>query len=158
MTPSLLVIVGCKGHGKKTVCELMEQPYMTPYEAFAMKAHHALAPMYAYESVHECLANRVHHMSEWQKLMQTYTAKNKGLLARDVFMRCRVYCGAQSRDELEAIADMYPTVRILWVEAADRTGITVNDTDIEEGDAHDIVYNNGTIDDLRTQLRVHGLL
>lgn len=147
------IVTGRARHGKDTVCALLRQPYQSSSEAFAPHAFAQLHQTHAYTTVQQCFEDRVRHRQAWFDMIRAYTHDNPARLAQDIFATCNVYCGLRSKVELDAILQAFPDCVVIWVDALARVGHTQDAIDITPADAHHILDNNGTHDDLRRRIQ-----
>jgi hypothetical protein len=113
-----------------------------------------------YLSADEAFHNRGSYRTLWFEAILWHCAFDPARLARDIFKDNDIYCGIRSRKEFEAVRkDQYLNhgddreLIVVWV---DRSNVLPPESgtsmELNKGDADVIIYNNGTLEDLRKQV------
>ena len=160
--PKILVL-GHARHGKDTVGKLLRDEYGLDFVSSSMFcAEHVVLPAMtgwipgqrAYDTVQECYDDRVNHRAKWYELIRDFNRPDATALGRAIFEEHDIYCGLRSRAEFHALrnADLFDVA--IWVDRSerlppeDRSSCTV-----EPWMADFVLDNNGTLEDLKSNLR-----
>lgn len=114
----------------------------------------ALQDVLGYKSSEEAFADRVNHRALWFELIKAINCKDPATLGAIIFSEHDIYCGIRNITEYKGIREVDPGAISIWVDASKRHGpeddksctVTPDDMDI-------ILDNNGTIDELRAQIK-----
>lgn len=160
-----IVITGYARHGKDTVCEILRDNHNYSFESSSHVlaeevVYPYLAPIYGYNSIDECYADRVNHRKEWFDILVEYNTPDLTRLGRKIFEQYDIYCGLRNVHELHAmrLKGMYDL--LIWVDAFDRVG-TIEGSDsmsITPDYADIILFNNGSLYDLVSAVDTLALL
>lgn len=127
MTEKLkLLVIGYAGHGKDTVCELIEEIYgYTFVSSSFFCADKVVRPELVkqgvvYGSLLECYEDRKNHRSVWFEAIKRYNSEDNSRLGREITSEYDIYCGMRNHLELEACSDAEIFDHIIWVDSSER--------------------------------------
>lgn len=161
-----ILIIGHGGHGKGTLCKLLTElygaecmsssqaalPHIWPALREASRLNYYSEPL---DSPEHAYAQRAHFRELWRELISLYNTPDKTTLAREILSQADVYDGMRCVKEFEATRHLFD--RIVWVDASERVGTVDPSMSIRREVADIVVYNNGTLDDLRRIATTLGL-
>ena len=149
------MLMGYARHGKDSVLDILRG---TGYGFTAVNSSEFankkavfpyLAPLYGYETLEECYADRVNHRAEWMKLIHDYNTPDLARLSKGIFEVCDVYAGIRNADEFKAARQQALFDYAIWVDASERMPPEPNDSCTVRPEMADlIIHNNGPFDKL----------
>jgi len=112
-----------------------------------------LKKLIGYESQEEAHKDRVNHRALWYELIKAINFNDPTTLANVIFNNKDVYCGIRNITEYNGIREADPGIISVWVDASKRCDPEDNSSCTVTAEDMDIVlHNNGTIDELKTQI------
>lgn len=154
------LILGYGRHGKDFAAEYLRDAHGCQFTSSSMFAaqkviYNSLKPILGYESFEECYEDRHNWRELWYQLIKAYNFKDKSKLAREM-LECgyNAYVGMRDDKELEQCKKDCLFDIIVWIDAEERLGTTesIESCKVSKEDAHVIIDNNGTPEDLYHQL------
>lgn len=147
-----ILIIGDGGSGKDTLAELLFQAMDLKYQSSSRAAldiflYDILCQTIGYSSKEEAYADRYNHRLLWKACICTYNRKDPAKLCRKILERHNIYTGLRSRKEFNAAKHLFDL--ILWV---DRDVPEDLSNELKSSDAHYVVDNTGTLEDLKARL------
>lgn len=145
-----LIVTGYAGHGKDTVCSLLQKHYGFSFESSSMillkeVIFPVLAPKYGYLTEEDCYLDRVNHRQEWFELLKAYNSEDKAKLGKLIFTQYDIYCGLRNIEELEAMQSESLYDYSIWVDASKRLPPESRDSmTITKEDCDIVLDNNGS--------------
>jgi hypothetical protein len=147
--PKLLVI-GHAQHGKDSACETLVKYYNLAYESsshFAARKFifDEIKDHYKYNTVEECVADRVNHRRLWYDMISNYNYPDPARLGKELYKENDVYCGLRHKREFNSMKNQGVFDCVLWVDRSDhmppedKSSMT-----LEPWMADFIIDNNGT--------------
>jgi hypothetical protein len=123
MNPKLLVI-GHAGHGKDTVCNIL-QGYGWTFESSSRilldeLIFPTLKDKYGYTDSEQCFIDRVNHRQEWFELLAAYNADDAAKMGKLIFSKYDIYCGLRNVHEYNAMLEEQLFDYCIWVDASKR--------------------------------------
>jgi hypothetical protein len=152
-----LIVTGFARHGKDTVCKLL-QDYGYTFESSSHLAgltvvYPVLKDKYNYKDFTECFKDRVNHRQEWFELIAGYNKNNPIRLGLEILSKADIYCGIRRFEELDALRKKTNCITV-WVDSSERLeGESVRSCTVTKAQADIILYNNGTKDELKANVR-----
>ena len=152
-----IMIMGHAGHGKDTVCEMLERHGYTwsGSSAFmcAQVIYPALKEKYNYKTVAQCYADRDAHRDEWYRLIADFNTPDKAALGKAIYAEKDIYCGIRHIEEFSAIKSAKLFDYAIWVDASDRLPPEDESSCTVTADMADFVIdNNGGLADLKNEI------
>lgn len=152
-----IMIMGHAGHGKDTVCEMLERHgYSWAGSSDFMcenVVYPALKEKYNYDTPAQCFADRDAHREEWYQLIADFNTPDKAALAKAIYADHDIYCGIRSVEEFSAIKSAGLFDYSVWVDASDRYFVENEKSCTVTKDMADLVIdNNGSPEDLEGEL------
>lgn len=153
------LIIGMARSGKDTLSELLEKHYgytftSSSWAAAELFIYDALKEAHGYTSVEECYNDRHtgNNRALWFNLITEYNKDDPARLAKYIVANNDIYCGMRSKAEVDECRRIGLFDLIIWVDASERVEYVEPPTsiDITEKDADLVVYNNGTLDNLKS--------
>ena len=155
-----LIIMGYARHGKDTSADFLciDYPILTTQGSSAIAndlfIYSALKDKYGYTSKEECFEDRYNHRDEWFDLICDYNRYDPARLGREIFKRHDIYSGIRSLREFYALKNQNLFDAAIWIDRSDVLPKESNESmDIEPWMADFWVDNNGSMDDLKRNLR-----
>ena len=157
--PLKLFVLGHARHGKDTVAEIIRDKYGLSFQSSSLFCAELVVRPYLaekgiiYENLNHCFADRINRRADWFNAIRNFNTPDATRLSRAIFGEFDMYVGLRNRMELlpakdEGIADL-----VLWVDAFDRCPQEGSDSiTVLRSDAHVIIDNSGTLDNLRTRV------
>ena len=148
-----IMIMGHAGHGKDTVCEMLERhgyAWVSSSEFMCENVvYPALKEKYNYESPEQCHADRDAHREEWYQLIADFNTPDKTALAKAIYADHAVYCGIRHIEEFNAIKNAGLFDCAIWVDASDRLpGEDESSCSVTKDMADFVIDNNGSLEEL----------
>jgi dephospho-CoA kinase len=152
-----IMIMGHKGHGKDTVCELLEEhgySFASSSEFMCENVvYPALKEKYNYESPEQCHADRGAHREEWYQLIAEFNTPDKTALAQAIYADHDIYCGIRHIEEFSAIKTAKIFDYAVWVDASDRLPAEDESSCTVTAEMADFVIdNNGDLNALKNEI------
>lgn len=157
-----LIVTGHKGHGKDEVCNILCNLYGLNFKSsseFAIDkvVTNEFMNLYGYKDTAEVMANKDKHRHELFQMISAYNTPDKARLGTELFAEYDIYCGLRNQEELVALEAMHPELVIVWVDARNRKQPEgTNSCTVTKEDAHYVLDNNGTLDDLLKNVSILG--
>lgn len=155
-----LLILGYARHGKDTVAEFLRDDHGFRFDSSShFVAKEAIWKNWGcavYDSFAEMYADRVNHRVLWMQMISAYNTPDKTRTASEMLAQGKdLYVGMRRLDELEACREKGVFDKVIWVNADLRHPPEVGSMDITEDNANaDLtIYNNGTLAELRKNVR-----
>jgi hypothetical protein len=153
-----LIIAGCNGYGKDTVCMMLEgmgdwTTASSSWIACQAFLFEQLKDKYGYATPEECHADRVNHRQEWYEAIRDFNKHDRAALAKHIFSKVNIYNGIRDLEELDAIRAAGLVDLVIWVDRSlvkspePITSMNVNHTHCDI-----ILDNNGDEEHLRRSL------
>lgn len=149
-----LVVMGHGGHGKGSVCALLEEMYGLRSISSSM----ALLPVCVYPAMQDrydtqaaCHADRGNNRTEWGDRIAEYNTPDKTRTARLIFdeLKCDVYDGLRRSDEFYPVQHAGMFDFALWVDASERLALESSESiTVNRSMADAVINNNGPAHDL----------
>ena len=155
-----LLIIGHARHGKDTVAAMLKEEFGLTHLASSEASSTifvfaVLKEKYGYATVEECFEDRMNHRSEWYDLICEYNANDQARLAKEIMKRANVYVGMRSQVELDSCIEQGVFDAIIGVMDPRKPFEDPASMSIEvEKHADLMIYNDGTLDDLRNSVKV----
>lgn len=160
-----VILTGYKEHGKDEACKLLGDLGLTSvsssWYACQKFIFDTLKDDFGYATPQECYDDRRDKRDLWFRLIRDYNDDCLTRLADEIFEDgYDIYNGLRNREEFEAIKQKYPDLIVVWIDALDRKPAESADSmELSIEDAHLIIDNNGSIEDLRQQVfSIHTIL
>lgn len=149
-----LMVMGYAGHGKDTVCKILNEDYgMKFVSATRVAAEKIIMPVMKYDSVEDCIADRVNHRKKWFDLISEYNSKDPARLIREVLKDSDIYCGVRSYREFNAARKERLFRCSVWVDASKRLPIESTESCTVNPLCTDyVLMNDGGTSELRLRL------
>jgi dephospho-CoA kinase len=152
-----IMIMGYKGHGKDTVCEMLERhgySFASSSEFMCENVvYPALKEKYNYESPEQCHADRDAHREEWYQLIADFNTPDKTALAQAIYADHDIYCGIRHIEEFSAIKAAKIFDYAVWVDASDRLPAEDESSCTVTSEMADFVIdNNGDLSALKNEV------
>jgi hypothetical protein len=151
-----ILVIGEARHGKDSFAEFVSEfsgAKFTSSSYFAMREiiYPVLQPLYNYNSLDDCYADRVNHREVWYTLIRDYNTPCETALATELMKENDMYVGMRSADELKACKQAKLFDTIVWVDASKRLDSRESTASCTvTSDMADIVIeNNGSLGSLR---------
>lgn len=158
LTNPKLIIIGHRGHGKKTAVKLLHAIFglngiSANYFANVQFVYPLLKDRYDYQSLEECYRDRYNHQEEWQEIIKRFNVHDPTRLAKGIFNRHDIYYGVKDIEEFTVLKNHKLFHYALWIDASERAAIDdkLNCT-VEIKDADYIIDNNEPIYYMAQQL------
>lgn len=118
-----ILILGHGRHGKDTAAEYLAKACNFKFASSSEFANEhvifpKLAPLYGYQTLEECFADRGNHRDEWRNLIREYNSLDRARLARNILEENDIYVGMRCHNEYAAAKDLFDV--IVWVDASSR--------------------------------------
>lgn len=155
-----IFVMGHGGHGKDTVCEYLRDVYGLTFESSSHYAcqtflYDQLKPVYGYQSIDECYADRHQHRAEWFDAIVAYNTPDLGRLGTELLAQYDVYCGIRNVEEFETLKARGLVNIAIWVDASERLPLEPSDSITVTRDHADyVLYNNDSLNALYRQIRL----
>jgi len=156
-----LLVIGYRGHGKDTVCELLCNRFGLQFQSSSLFcAQKVVRPWLEekgifYPSVESCFYDRDKHRPEWFNAISHYTKNDRARLAREIFSKYDIYCGLRNHDEYVAIREENLCDVAVWIDASKRvTPEPQASCTLAKEDADFVLDNNGSLTELTTGLSI----
>jgi dephospho-CoA kinase len=159
-----ILIIGHARHGKDTVAELLNEMYGMTFTSSSIKAAEIflfdlMKDEYGYKDVQECFEDRLNHREFWFDKICEFNAEEPARLAQQVLADSDCYVGMRSKVEVDRCVELELFDLIIWVDASERCSPeSIESNNVTKEDAHIIIENNGTLEELRNRVRVIGKL
>ena len=174
-----LVVVGHAGHGKDTVCEILEREHGLTFGASSRMALGTVVwPVLTKREVREeflkeypgrrdeaeqmgakyasrqaCYEGRDEHRGAWYDMITWLNTPDRARLGEAIFSQFDVYCGLRSQTELEAVRRQIPEVAVVWVDAGKRVkGESTESCTVTREMADGFIDNNGPLGTLAAKV------
>lgn len=147
-----LLIIGHARSGKDTLAEYWANEFGFTYESSSEAAarifiYEQLKKKYGYNSLDECIADRVNHRSKWYDLICWYNVDNKSRLAEEIMATSDCYVGMRDSAEIQKCKEIKLFDLIIWIDASKRLPLEPKSSfNIDIGDADIIIDNNDSED------------
>jgi len=153
LRPPKLMIIGHARHGKDTVAEFIARSYALTYESsshFAARKFifEKLCQQHNYQTVEECLTDRVNFRKMWYNLIADYNANDPARLGKELFAENDIYCGLRHKREFHSMRNQRVFDYVIWVDrrdhlpSEDKTSMS-----LEPWMADYVIDNNGQIEE-----------
>jgi hypothetical protein len=107
-----------------------------------------------YASAQECFDDRHDFRQLWFQAIRWYCSPPERL-AKEILAENDVYCGVRSSKELHGAVNADVADMVVWVDASKRVALEPpTSMELEPWMAHAVINNNGSLDDLRHNVRV----
>jgi dephospho-CoA kinase len=153
-----LLIIGHKRHGKTTLAEFIKDEIGLDFLDSSVAAakiflYDELKEKYNYKSFIECHNDRVNHRQEWFNKISEYNKYDGSRLAKEMLKESDIYVGMRNKRELHTCNENKLFDLIIGIY---RPGFELEtgsfDIDIfKESDF--LIYNNGSLSDLRKKVK-----
>jgi dephospho-CoA kinase len=152
-----IMIMGHKGHGKDTVCELLKEygySFASSSEFMCENVvYPALKEKYNYESPEQCHYDRGAHRQEWYQLIANFNTPDKTALAQAIYADYDIYCGIRHIEEFSAFKAAKLFDYAIWVDASDRLPAEDETSCTVTAEMADFVIdNNGDLSALKNEI------
>jgi hypothetical protein len=153
-----MMIIGHARHGKDTVCEILKQHHGLSWQssseaAAASIVYPAMRDVYGYQTVEECLNDRINHRPTWHSLIWEYNRNDPARLARQVYASSDIYCGMRHATELAATRAEHLFDFCIWVDRSQYRAAEGTDSNgVTPAMADYWLDNNGTLADLERNI------
>lgn len=154
------LLIGLGRHGKDTAAEYLRDKHNYIFTSSSMYAaekfvYNSLKDVLGYGSFEQCYEDRHNWRELWYQLIKAYNSKQGSRIASEMIADgYDMYVGMRDDGELtqckkECLFDI-----IVWIDAEERLGVTESKESckVTKEDAHVIIYNNTTLEDLYSQL------
>lgn len=154
-----VILTGFKEHGKDEACKLLGELGLTSisssWYACQKFIFDTLKEDFGYATAQECYDDRKDKRELWFRLIRDYNDDCLTRLADEIFEEgFDIYNGMRNREEFEAIKQKYPDLMVIWIDASERKPAESSESmELTVDDAHMIIDNNGTIEQLADQVR-----
>ena len=154
-TKCKLLIIGHGRHGKDAFAEMLRDDhgynFMSSSEFVAKEFIWPNWGQYMYSSLEDMFADRAKCRARWFQLIKEYNTPDASKTASTMFERgFDMYVGMRRRAELEAGNSKNLFDAIIWIDRSEHLPPEPADSmELTAEDAHIIVDNNGSLDDLR---------
>ena len=154
-----LLVIGHGRHGKDTVCEILGNEYGYSFESssrFCSKLFifNDLKEKYGYVDEEQCYADRHNHRAEWYDAICDYNVPDPARLGREIFHAHDIYCGLRNKKEFHAMKNSGVFDYAIWVDRSDYLPPeNKNSMSLEQWMADYTIDNNGTLDDLKFNVK-----
>jgi hypothetical protein len=152
-----LLILGESRHGKDTAAEYLRDEYGLSFASSSETAAEAIKPILDLVNGEKTVAEHFKERNDgtnpqlWKRSIKLYNTPDRSALCRLILKNSDVYVGMRDFEEYEASGRLF--VDELFIEADTRVGKVTGTLDIPyHGSCMHHVDNNGTLDDLHTQL------
>ena len=153
--PPKLMIIGHARHGKDTVCEYIVNKYNFEYESSShFAARHfifdELRVRFNYQTVEECLADRVNHRELWYNMIADYNSNDPARLGKELYGENDIYCGLRHKREFHSMKNQGVFDYVIWVDRSDhlppedKTSMS-----LEPWMADFVIDNNGLLEETK---------
>lgn len=147
------MIMGHKGHGKDTVCKMLEKHGYSFASSSEFMCENVVFPAlkekYNYESPEQCHTDRDAHRQEWYQLIADFNTPDKTALAKAIYADHDVYCGIRHIEEFSAIKNASLFDYSIWVDASSRLPAEDESSCTVTAEMADLVMNNnGSLEEL----------
>jgi len=145
------MVCGNARHGKDTTSLYLTVVYGLRYESSSLFVcrqfiFDVLAPIYGYQSIEECYADRVNRRKEWYDLIVEYNGSQLDRVSKEIFKDYDVYCGIRNINELNASKASKTHDFEIWVDASERKPLEGSSSlTITADDCTHYIDNNGTL-------------
>lgn len=154
-----LLIIGYARHGKDTVGEILRDDYGYKFTSSSMfVAQEVMWDNWGcavYNDFDEMFEDRVNHRVLWMQMISAFNTPDKTNTASTMLSRgFDMYVGMRRLDELEACREKGVFDYVVWVDGSERHPPETGSMDItlENAKPDFIVDNNGTLQDLHTNV------
>lgn len=150
-----LLVTGHARHGKDTVCGILKAEFGLTFVSSSLFAVEKVARPYlasrgvTYATLKECYADRVNHRKLWHDAIYEYNTPDRTRLARELFSRFDVYCGARNNQEYHTIRGSNLFDVSIWVERLQLPSEDVESMQIRREHCDLILDNSTTVTGLR---------
>lgn len=157
-----ILVLGHAKHGKDTASEILRDMYGLRFISSSMFcAEKVIMPFmknhgykWRYKNVEECFEDRVNNRELWYEAICQFNNPDPTTLARAIFAENEIYCGMRSSHEFHAGVNAGLFDIVIWIDRSEHVGPEAKGScTVEPWMADYIVDNNGTIDNLRFNLR-----
>ena len=148
LRPRLLVI-GQGEHGKDEAAAILARRLSLAHiSSSEFAGRRAVWPLVSdlYTDFAAAYADRRRHRDLWFHALAAYNLRPGPSLAEQLLEEHAIYVGLRGRPEFERARAMFDAV--IWVDASERLGASVEPLDLGPGDADLVLDNNGTLEDL----------
>ncbi len=149
-----ILIMGYSGHGKRTVCDMLNTTYGFKYSIGSLYyccniIYPQLASKYGFKHKYECWNLRHLHEEEWFNLIKKYNSGFPLRTSREIWSDAHIYSGLRDLDELNRIKGFKMVDLSLWINANKRIESQESDViTVSPEHADHVIDNNGTREDL----------
>lgn len=153
-----ICIIGHARHGKDTFASLLGAMFGYTHVSSSAAAsdifiYEALKDKYGYRSPEDCFEDRVNHRKEWFDMICEYNANQPSRLASEIMEIVDIYTGMRSSRELKECLEKGVFDLVIGVFDPNKPLEDSSSFDIDLWqEAHFIVSNSGTIDDLKNKI------
>ena len=154
-----LLIIGHGRHGKDTVAEMLRDMCGFKFTSSSMfVATECLWDTwgkYRYPDFNSMYADRHNKRDEWADMISEYNTPDKTRTAVGMISKgYDLYVGMRRRDELEACIEAGVFDGIIWVDRSEHLPPEpASSMDLTALDAHIVIDNNGTLEELKEEVR-----
>lgn len=159
------LVIGHMRHGKDTFAEILEEVFGLKFQSSSQAAadifiYDDLKDKYGYKNPIECFQDRVNHRAEWKTMICDYNTPDKATLAKGILEKSDCYVGMRDKEEIDECLKQGLFDIIIWVDASERLPLEdPSSFNIDKGDAHILIDNNGTLEQFREKvIRIGRLL
>lgn len=155
-----IMVMGYKGHGKDTVCEMLRDNHGYKFESSSYFALHncglyeILKGRHGYKTAQECYLDRDNHRPEWHQLIKDFNTQDLAKMGRMIYADNDIYCGIRDDEELgeleyEGLIDFK-----IWVDSSARGKPSENrdSCKVSAEDSDIILENFGSLKDLKVTI------
>jgi hypothetical protein len=176
-TSPRILVIGHARHGKDLVSEMLRDDYGMAFtsssqfcaehvvwnaihEGFAIglpALQNAKLKMLqgVYASSNECFEDRKNHRTLWYELIAAYNWPDASMLGRAIFEDNNVYCGLRSSREFNALKNAGLYDLCIWVDRKKYVKPESKEScTVEPWMADNVLDNNGSLEDLKNNLKV----
>lgn len=154
-----ILVLGMKGSGKDTFCEVLKDNYGYSFESSSMQIikdfFHLIKGVYEFSSVEEAHENREVMRPFLYQLIKGYNSLDRTRMAKRILGVNDIYCGMRDYEEVEACISAKLFDLIIWIDAEDRLGITEDESSctVTKSQADIIIENNQTESEFLDKIR-----
>lgn len=154
-----ILIIGEKDHGKDEAGAILADLLGASYQSTSDYANERLmypllAKRFGYKTPAECHADRGRLRPLWYQTIADYCRDDLARVLRGIFEVHRIGVGARDRDEFTQAKTEGLFDHVLWIDASKRKPPELRSSmSLVPGHADTIIDNNGSIEELRANLK-----